>query len=698
MSNLVIVESPSKAKTIEKYLGSDYTVVSSLGHVCDLSTKGKGGLGIDIENGFIPNYVISEGKDKVVKELKKLVKKSDNVFLASDPDREGEAISWHLARILELDPNLNNRIVFNEITKKSISAAIQKPRKIDMDLVYSQETRRMLDRILGFKLSQLLRSKIKSQSAGRVQSVALKLIVDKEKEINAFVSEEYWTIHALFEGFEAELAKYKGNKIELKEEKDAEEVLNNLSNEFIVSKIEKTEKSKSPKAPFITSSLQQEASTKLNFNPKKTMRIAQKLYEGIDIGSETVGLITYMRTDSFRLSDEFIAASRNYIETNYGKEYLGFYKAKTKENAQDAHEAIRVTSIMRTPKEIKQYLTNDEYNLYNLIYCRCLASQMANAKFDATKLILENNGYEFNASGSIMNFDGYLKVYAKFEQNKDELLPLVVENEKLCSNSIEKKQHFTQPPARYSEAKLVKTMEELGIGRPSTYATIVDTIQSRKYVELQKTSKKTGVLVPTEQGILTSEKLDEFFSNIINVKYTATMEESLDTIAEGNLEYKQYLTDFYQNFEPIFEKANKEMEKIKPEPTGETCPECGSEMVYRINKYTKEKFEACSNYPTCKYIKNAKEKIVEYTGENCPKCNSPMIWRTNKKTNEKFAACSAFPKCRYIKTNTELEYSGNICEKCGGRMVYRTKKKDGTKFEACENFPKCRLDRKKKEK
>ena len=576
MSSLVIVESPSKSKTIGKYLGKDYVVTSSKGHIRDLATSGKGGLGVDVENGYEPSYTINKDKKNVVKELKQYVKDADKVYLATDPDREGEAISWHLAQVLGIPMDEDNRVVFHEVTKRAVTEALQHPRQIDQDLVKSQETRRVLDRIIGFKLSKLLQRKIKSKSAGRVQSVALRLICEREAEINKFVPEEYWSVQAHFvkDGMEftADLSKYKNKKIKLSSQEETDAVYNALNKEFVIETLKKTVKRRNSKAPFITSTLQQEASTKLGFKAKRTMQVAQSLYEGVDIGSETVGLITYMRTDSIRLAPEFISAAHDYIEENYGKQYVGRVKVSNKtENVQDAHEAIRPTDITRTPESIKSHLNTDQYKLYSLIYARALASLMCAAKVDATSVVLDNNDYKFNASGSRIQFDGYLKVYGQYEKNKDTFLPELVEGEHLESQKVDKEQHFTNPPARYSEAKLIKELEELGIGRPSTYATIIDTIVAREYVEMvDKTFK------PTESGMLTNEKLVEYFDPIINVEYTAQMENELDEIANGEDTYLNAITTFENKFEPLLDKANKEMEKIEPKKTGEKCPECGN--------------------------------------------------------------------------------------------------------------------------
>ena len=682
--SLVIVESPSKSKTIEKYLGKDYLVTSSKGHIRDLATTGKGGLGVDIENEFKPNYVISKDKKNVVKELKQYVKEADFVYLATDPDREGEAISWHLADVLGIDMDLENRIVFNEITKDAVVSALKNPRCIDQDLVKSQETRRVLDRIIGFKLSKLLQKKIKSKSAGRVQSVALRLICEKEDEINQFVEQEYWKVKACFEkdgiDFEAELDKFKNKKIELNNEEEALHVYESLNKEFVVEDVKKSLKNRQSKPPFITSTLQQEASSKLNFKAKKTMMLAQKLYEGIDVGDETVGLITYMRTDSTRLSDIFIDDTKNYIKDTYGKAYVGSVKSgKKKDNVQDAHEAIRPTNILRTPESLKPYLSRDEMRLYKLIYARALASLMAPAKMNSTQVVLENNGYTFKSNGSIVEFDGYLKVYKEFEKQKDELLPELEVNEVLISIDVEKTQHFTKPPARYSEAKLIKELEELGIGRPSTYATIIDTIVTREYVEIvDKTFK------PTESGILTNNKLVEFFDSIINVEYTASMEKDLDSIAEGVQNYVSALSAFEDKFEPLLEKAYGDMEQVQPVKTGETCPVCGGDLVVRKGRYGE--FIACSSYPTCKYVKKEAEE-VRYTGEDCPKCGSKMIFKKGR--YGEFEACSSYPTCKHIKTtkqdNTVLD---EVCPNCGKPLTM--KRGRFGMFKACSGYPQCK--------
>lgn len=644
MKNLVIVESPSKSKTIEKYLGKDYKVVSSKGHIRDLATKGKYGLGVDLENNFAPTYEIIKGKKKMVSDLKKEVKAADKIYLATDPDREGEAISWHLKDELNIKDKDYERVVFNEITKNTVIDAFNHARKIDDDLVRSQETRRILDRIIGFRLSKLMQSKTGGKSAGRVQSVALKLIVDRENEINNFIKEEYWDITGVFNEFEANLEKYKDEKVEIHNEAEADEILSKLSNVFKIEAVSKKEKNKQSKPPFITSTLQQEASTKLGFNAKKTMSIAQKLYEGIDLGNETTGLISYMRTDSIRLSDEFVKSAYQYIERNYGKEYLGIVKkSKKTENVQDAHEAIRPTSINRTPEVVKEYLTTDEYKLYKMIYYRALSSLMKDAKQEQTSVTLDNNNYKFKVTGSVIVFDGYLKVYKDYEDNTDIILPPfdTYKSNVLVSNSIEKTQHFTKPPARYTEAKLIKEMEDLGIGRPSTYAKTMETLVDRGYVKV--IDKKFN---PTEIGIETTNKLQEYFSNLINVKYTAKMEDDLDKIADGKMVWVNLLDSFYKEFEPMLENAFSNMEKKKAEQTGELCPECGSPLVIRKGKYGE--FTACSNYPTCKYIKKEEKKVVEVC--KCPKCDGVVIEKKTKR-GKIFYGCSNYPRCDYATWN-----------------------------------------------
>ena len=660
MKNLVIVESPAKSKTIEKYLGNDYKVISSKGHIRDLATTGKFGLGVDVENDFKPNYVIIKGKNKDVANIKKEVNNADLVYLATDPDREGETISWHIFDEIKIPEEKYKRVVFHEITKDVVINAINNPGKIDINLVKSGETRRILDRIIGFRLSKLMQSKTGGKSAGRVQSVALKLIVDREREIRAFVPKEYWTIEADFSSFKAILEKYHGKEIEIPNEEMADEILSALSKSFKIESVTEKEKNKSAKEVFKTSTLQQLASTKLNFAPSKTMKIAQKLYEGIDLGNETVGLITYMRTDSVRISDTFINETYGYIKKTYGDEYVGYVKkGKKNENIQDAHEGIRPTSIMRTPETVKAYLSNDEYKLYRLIYIRALASLMKDAKTLATTVILENNGYTFKATGSVLIFDGYLKVYGEFEDSEDVLLPDFknYKSDIIVADKIDKQQHFTKPPARYTESSLIKEMESLGIGRPSTYATIVGTIKDRGYVIL-----KDKKFEPTEIGEETTDKLQEFFSDVVNVKYTAQMEKDLDDIAEDKKDNIKLLHEFYDEFEPLVEKAFKEMDKKAPTETGETCPLCGGNLVIRKGKYGE--FVACSNYPNCKYIKKEQKEINEIC--KCPKCDKGIIVERKTKKGKIFYGCNNYPKCNYA-----LWYkpTGDVCKKCGELIV-----------------------------
>ena len=662
---LVIVESPSKSKTIEKYLGSDYKVVSSLGHIRDLATTGKYGFGIDIDNDFKPNYEIIKGKKKLVTDLKKFVKDSDYVYLATDPDREGEAISWHLYDTLGLKKNNYKRIVFNEITKDVILNSFKKARDIDDDLVKSQETRRMLDRIIGFRLSKLMQSKTGGKSAGRVQSVALKLIVDREREIEAFIPEDYYEIDAIFQEFEAKLDTYNNKKIEIKTEEEAKNIISRLAKTFNIASVDKQAKNKKAKPPYITSTLQQDASTKLNFTSKKTMMIAQKLYEGISLKDETVGLITYMRTDSIRLSDDFIKPTYAYISANYGSEYVGYVKTTKKtENVQDAHEAIRPTSINRTPESVKEYLSNDEYKLYRMIYYRALASLMKDAKTEATTVILDNNNYQFKATGSILIFDGYLKVYGEYEENNDVILPdfSKYKDNMIEANEINYTMHTTKPPARYTESKLIKEMETLGIGRPSTYATTVGILSERGYVKI--IDKKFH---PTEIGIETTDKLQEFFKDIINVDYTRDMEEDLDKIADGNLDYISLLHRFYDEFEPKVKEAFSNMEKKPAEETGEMCPNCGNPLVVKKSKYGE--FVACSNYPEGKYIKKSeKEKSKEIMP--CPKCGGTIIEKKSRK-GKVFYGCNNYPKCDFATWDEPINEN---CPECGSILTKKGKK------------------------
>jgi DNA topoisomerase-1 len=658
MKKLVIVESPSKSKTIGKYLGDEYKVVSSKGHIRDLATTGKYGLGVDLEDNFKPNYVPIKGKSKIISELKKDATSASKVYLASDPDREGEAIAWHLEDALKLKDNYE-RVEFHEITKPAVLEAFNHPRKIDMDLVKSQETRRILDRIIGFRLSKLMQSKTGGKSAGRVQSVALKLIVDREREIAKFIPEEYWSITALMADFDADLFQYHGKDIKVSNEAEANEILSKLSKSFKLADTKTQEKKRAAKPVFKTSTLQQTAANKLGYPASKTMKIAQKLYEGIDLAHETVGLITYMRTDSVRLSPIFINETFKYIENKFGPSYVGYVKKiKKDDNVQDAHEGIRPTSITRTPEEVKPYLSSDEYKLYSLIYYKALSSLMADAKYLQTTIILENNGYEFKATGSVITFDGYLKVYKDYDDSEDKILPDLshYKSDVIIAKDIIKEQHFTKPLPRYTESSLIKELESLGIGRPSTYATIIDTIKTRDYVKIE--DKK---FYPTEIGIETTDKLQEFFSDIVNVKYTAQMEEDLDDIAENKKNNIAIIQAFWDKFEPLVQEAFHNMEKKEPQSTGEKCPECGGDLVIRKGKYGE--FTACSNYPKCKYIKKEEPKIIEIMP--CPKCDGKIIAKKTRK-GKVFFGCTNYPKCDFA---TWDKPTGEMCPECGAPLV-----------------------------
>ena len=667
MENIIIVESPSKSKTISSYLGKGYTVLSSKGHICDLATTGKEGLGIDIENGFIPNYKIMKEKEGLVKTLQNMCK-GKKVYLATDPDREGEAIAYHLARTLNLDLNELNRIEFHEITKNAVRNALENPHSINMKMVDSQETRRMIDRILGFKLSKLLQRKIGSKSAGRVQSVALKMIVDLEKEINTFVPISYYEMEAVFNSFKLKLIELDGKQIDSKHrllDRSNLEVLRPSLMTFVVSDISNKLIKRNSSPAFTTSTLQQEASSKLGFSPSQTMRIAQSLYEGKTLGNETVGLITYMRTDSTRLAESFVSQVNKYILNNYGNKYVGGLKIKSQKNMQDAHEGIRPTSIDRTPDAVKEYLTNDEYKLYNLIYKRTLASLMAPASFNQTKVLFSNTRSMWSITGQQLVFDGYLKVYGKSEEDENSSLPLFKLGDSFNALDINILDKQTLPPSRYTEASLIKDMEDKGIGRPSTYAQTILTLKERKYVNLDK-----KILYPTEQGILTVEKLDEFFSNIINVKYTADMETGLDNIAGGNKDKLDELQDFYDAFIPLFENAKDQMQATYPIPTDESCPLCGNILVIRNGKYGE--FISCSNYPGCKFIKKDEEDDDVNVDTNivCPSCGKAHLYKkvakTGKNKGHVFYACGNFPKCKTVFND---EPTNEVCSSCGSMML-----------------------------
>jgi len=671
---LVIVESPAKAKTIERYLGKKYTVKASMGHIRDLP---KSKMAVDVEDNFKPKYITIRGKGDVLKELRKSAKKAKKIYLAADPDREGEAIAWHLAHILDVDENSKCRVVFNEITKDAIKESFKHPRAIDLDLVDAQQARRILDRLVGYNISPLLWKNVKKGlSAGRVQSVALKMIIDREKEIENFEPEEYWSIDAKFqkeELFEGSFYGIDGKKTDLKTENDVKAVKAKLNgNKFTVEKVNKRERKRNPAQPFITSSLQQEAARKLNFRAKKTMMIAQQLYEGIDLGRKAggiTGLITYMRTDSTRISDTAKQEARSFIEENYGKDYLGSSRAvKKKEGAQDAHEAIRPTSTLRDPKTLKDVLSRDQLRLYKLIWERFVASQMAPAVMDTVTVHLLNNNVEFRATGSQIKFKGFMKVYVEGnDDNKkveDKLLPDLEEGMVVDSKEIIPNQHFTQPPPRYTDARLVRTMEELGIGRPSTYAPTLDTIQRRGYVTMD--NKR---FVPTELGTIVSELVEEFFPEIIDADFTAKMETDLDSIEEGKIEWIKIIDEFYDGFSKRLEKAEKEMEKIeiKDEPAGIDCENCGHEMVYKMGRYGK--FLACSNFPECRNTK----PILKEIGVKCPKCKEGNVVERKSKKRRTFYGCDRFPECDFVSWDKPIS---RPCPKCESLLVEKKLKKE----------------------
>jgi DNA topoisomerase-1 len=658
--NVVIVESPTKASTIEKYLGKDYKVVSSVGHIRDLATTGKGGLGVDVEQAFAPNYITIKGKETVIKELKKAAKSSDRVFLATDPDREGEAISWHIAEVLGLSAADRHRVVFYEITKESVLKAFDAVRPINEELVESQETRRILDRIIGFRLSKLLQNKIKSKSAGRVQSVALKLIVELEKEIQAFEPEEYWTLQVLFPDV-AELKKIKNKKAVIATEEQMNAILQALAPTYEVFDVTTKQSKQKAKLPFTTSTLQQEASNKLGYGSKKTMIAAQKLYEGINLKSETTGLITYMRTDSYRLSTEFTNAAQAYIETTWGNNHFKGAQHVKNKNAQEAHEAIRPTSVERTPEAMKAYLGNEEYRLYKLIYERAVASLMTEAIYNVGQIALTNGDYLFQMESREQTFAGYQAVYS-YDVTKDKTLTAVTVGQSLTPQELKPEQKFTKPPTRFSEATLIKEMEELGIGRPSTYASTIETLKKRAYVTVD--DKR---FIPSEQGIETTDRLAEFFTDIINVDYTRLMEERLDDISQGTLDGTKVLQEFYDQFSETLDIAYQTMEKKAPVPVGRDCPECGHPLVERIGRYGK--FVSCQDYPTCKFIEKTKKEVVT-TGVTCPKCGKgEMVERVAGKGRNKgktFYACNQFPKCKHIVNDPP---TGELCDACGDLML-----------------------------
>ena len=671
MSNLVIVESPAKAKTIQKYLGPGYEVVASMGHVRDLP---KSKLGVDVDNGFAPHYLDMKGKEDVIKDLKKRAKKSETVYLATDPDREGEAISWHLAQMLHLDMNADNRVAFNEITKTGVQTGMANPHKIDLDLVNAQQARRILDRLVGYKLSPFLWKKVKrGLSAGRVQSVAVRLIVDREEEIRAFVPKEYWSIDAVLTAphstkkFPAKLASVDGEKIEIGSEEQAQLILQRLENaQFRVSAIKKRVTKKQPAPPFITSTLQQEASKRLGFQSKRTMKAAQELYEGIDVdGMGAVGLITYMRTDSLRISADAQKAAADYIQQTYGDKYLPDKPRvfKTKKNAQDAHEAIRPSMPELSPDRVKASLTSDQYKLYKLIWERFIASQMANALLDTISVDIDAAGCLFKASGYSVKFDGFTVLYEeKNDDNEDspKMLPLLEIDDILKVVSLDGNQHFTQPPPRFTEATLIKALEENGIGRPSTYAPTITTILARMYVE-----RDGKQLKPTVLGEVTTQVMKEHFQKIVDADFTAKMETELDNVEQGTQDWVSMLEDFYGDFAKTLETAEEAMEgkhvKIPDEETDIVCEKCGRNMVIKIGPYGK--FLACPGFPECR---NAKQ-IMQETGGTCPKCGEKVVQKKSKR-GRTFYGCSGYPECTFMTWNVPVEEK---CPQCGCTLFQR---------------------------
>ena len=712
MANLVIVESPTKVGAIKKYLGSNYKVVASKGHLRDLP---KSTLGVDIENGFEPHYINIRGKGDLIKEIKKEAKSAKKVFLATDPDREGEAIAWHLANVLGIPVEKTLRVSFNEITPTVVKASIKEPRNIDMNLVNAQQTRRLLDRIVGYKISPLLWKTVKSGlSAGRVQSVATRILVERENEIAEFVPVEYWTIEAELQNTEGKsfIVRFYGDengKVKLTNEADAQAVLDAINKgEFTVQSVKRAEKQKLPAPPFTTSTLQQEASYKLGFQSARTMRVAQELYEGVNVGSEyggVQGLITYMRTDSLRISDEAQSAAKEFIVEKYGEEYAPKTprKFKAAKSAQDAHEAIRPSKVELTPTLIRKALTPDQYKLYKLIWERFVASQMQSAKLNTVTADFVNNGYVFRASGYSVAFPGYMVVYEATEEVrassddvaivKDIRIPTLKDGEVLEMLSVAPEQHFTEAPPRYTEASLIKFLEEKGIGRPSTYTPIITTILARNYVH-----REGKALVPTQLGILTTKLMEENFSDVVDYKFTANMETDLDKIEAGELEYIDVLADFWKDFKGDLAKADEKIGsediKVPVEETDIICDKCGSKMVVRMSKFGK--FAACPNFPKCRNTKPLtppEEQKIEENKEpkkeiiadfKCEKCGSDMVLRTSRFGS--FYACSKYPACKFIKPITkEIDVP---CPKCAGKVITKYGKKK-TVFYSCENYPKC---------
>lgn len=676
---LVIVESPAKAKTIGKYLGKNYIVEASMGHVRDLP---KSKLGVDIENHYIPKYITIRGKGELISKLRKAAKKADKVYLATDPDREGEAISWHLANILKISEDEQCRIVFNEVTKTAVKASIKQARKINLDLVDAQQARRVLDRLVGYEISPILWRNVKwGLSAGRVQSAALKLICDREKEINEFIPKEYWLIDTVLKKekskFPVRLSTYKNEKIEINNEESANKIVAELENgNFLVKSIKKGKKNRNPLAPFTTSTLQQDANKKLNFMTKRTMSIAQVLYEGVEVkGYGTVGLITYMRTDSVRISEDAQNSAREFIENNYGKEYLPTEKRvyKSKKNIQDAHEAIRPTYVEITPEIAKENLTSEQYKLYSLIWKRFIASQMASCLLNTNSIDIVNGDYKFKASGSTIEFDGFMKIYeySNEEDDKSVILPSLEENEELKKQSMGASQHFTQPAPRYTEASFVKLLEEKEIGRPSTYVPTISTLLSRNYIVREKKN-----LIPTELGKIVNNIMSDYFEQIVDVDFTAEMEKKLDDVEEGKEDWTEIVAEFFDPLKISIEKAEKEISKvvIEDKVSDVPCEKCGRMMVIKKGRFGE--FLACPGYPECK---NAKP-IVEKLDVPCPKCGNTIVAKKSKK-GKKFFGCSGYPECDFVSWYEPVKEK---CPECDSYMVLKYSKSKG-KYIQCSN-------------
>ncbi|RLA72743.1 MAG: type I DNA topoisomerase [Epsilonproteobacteria bacterium] len=697
--NLIIVESPAKARTIKNFLGKGYEVIASKGHIRDLP-KSRFGITIDEETKeIVPTYSVAKENAATVKQIKELAKKADTIYIATDEDREGEAIGWHIAHAIKKVPEELPRIVFHEITKTAIKHAIENPRSIDMDQVNAQQTRRLLDRIVGYKLSPLLASKIqKGLSGGRVQSSTLKIIIDREREINAFIPVEYWSIDTIFDpNIDANLVKYRTEKISkltITNETQAKEIVATIKGEsFKVASIETKQRKTSTPPPFMTSTLQQTASSKLGMSPKKTMMVAQSLYEGVKTPSGTSGVITYMRTDSLNMAKEAVEAARETILNTYGEKYLPdapkSYLKKSK-GAQEAHEAIRPTMLDFTPEIAAQYLKPDELKLYRLIYTRFLACQMTDALFEQQAIIFRSESADYKANGRRLMFDGFYRVLGT--EDKDKLLPTLQEDQSMNINSIKPTQHFTEPPPHYSEASLIKQLEAEGIGRPSTYAPTISTLQARHYIDIEKRQ-----IIPTKIAFTVIELLEKHFADIVDAKFTANMEETLDKIADEGHEWQKILSDFYIDFMKKIDAGKENIVSLKlAKPLGRNCPECGSELLLRSGRYGN--FIACSGFPKCKYTEqvaseegedgeNSNAPRAEKTDEVCDKCGSPMVIKNGR--NGKFLACSAYPKCKNTKPYGEVKEAAVPCPECGGKLHYKQSKRGA--FWGCENYPTCKF-------